>query len=149
MVAILGLVMPLLSGILTPFVKAWSDYKRTELTTNEAGFAAGVAGDVQTTQALLQADVADNAIKAQLYGSGVYRFVEWFVGGLVALHFGLVFLATILASKFLFGHDVLGVPQAPGPYGATFEWAIISSFFIVRAAHGGPSNVARWLGPKS
>jgi hypothetical protein len=130
MIAILGLMMPLASGIMTPIVKAWSEYKRTQPTTNEAGFAAGVAGDVQTTRAPLQADVADNAIKARLYGSGVYRFVEWFVGGLVAIHFGLVFLSTILASKFLFGRDVLGVPQAPGAY-------------------GGSSNVARWLGQKS
>lgn len=147
--ALLALVMPLLSGILTPLVKAWSDYKRLQLTTTEAGFAAAAAADVGTLKAVLAADVADNAMKVQLYGSGIYRFVCWFVGGAVAIHFGLVFWATILASKFLFGRDVLGVPQAPGQYGAVFEWAIISSFFIVRAVHGGPSDVARWLGRKS
>ncbi len=144
----LALVMPLLGGLLTPLVKAWSDYKRVQLTTNEAGFAAAAAADVETLKAALAADVADNALKVQLYGSGLYRFVSWFVGIAVAIHFGLVFWATILASRFLFGRDVLGVPQAPGPYGAVFEWAIISSFFIVRAVHGGPSDVARWLGRK-
>ena len=82
------------------------------------------------------------------YGSGIYRFVSWFVGGAVAIHFGLVFWATILASKFLFGRDVLGVPQAPGDYGAMFEWAIISSFFIVRVLHGGPGAVTQWLNRK-
>ena len=147
--AILALVMPLISGILTPFVKAWSDYKRLQLTTNEAGFAAAAAADVETVKTALAADVADNAMKVQLYGTGLYRFVSWFVGTAVALHFGLVFWATILASRFLFGRDVLGVPQAPGQYGAVFEWAIISSFFIVRAVHGGPSDVVRWLGRKS
>lgn len=145
MIAVLTLVMPLLSGILTPFVKAWADYKRTALTTKEEGFAAGAAADADSIKAVLQADIADNALKAQLYGSGIYRFVSWFVGAAVAIHFGLVFWATILASKFLFGRDVLGVPQAPGQYGAVFEWAIISSFFIVRALHGGPSNVTQWL----
>ena len=75
--------------------------------------------------------------------------MSWFVGAAVAIHFGLVFWATILASRFLFGRDVLGVPAAPGQYGAVFEWAIISSFFIVRAVHGGPSDVARWLGRKT
>ena len=147
--AILALIMPLISGILTPFVKAWSDYKRTQLTTNEAGFVAATASDAEVIKASLTADVADNALKVQLYGSGIYRFVSWFVGAAVALHFGLVFWATILASKFLFGRDVLGVPQAPGQYGAVFEWAIISSFFIVRAVHGGPSDVSRWLAKKS
>lgn len=147
--ALLALIMPLISGILTPFVKAWSDYKRTQLATVEAGFAAAASADADILKASLAADTADNLIKAQLYGSGIYRFVSWFVGAAVAIHFGLVFWATILASKFLFGRDVLGVPQAPGQYGAVFEWAIISSFFIVRALHGGPSDVAQWLGKKS
>jgi hypothetical protein len=146
--AILALIMPLISGILTPFVKAWSDYKRTQLTTTEAGFAAATASNAEVIKASLAADVADNAMKVQLYGSGIYRFVSWFVGAAVAIHFGLVFWATILASKFLFGRDILGVPQAPGQYGAVFEWAIISSFFIVRAVHGGPSDVSRWLNRK-
>ena len=147
--AFLALVMPLISGILTPFVKAWSDYKRTQLTTVEAGFAAAVSADADVVKASLAADTANNAIKVQLYGSGIYRFVSWFVGAAVAIHFGLVFWATILASKFLFGRDILGVPQAPGQYGAVFEWAIISSFFVVRALHGGPSDVTQWLGKKS
>ena len=147
--AILALIMPLISGILTPFVKAWSDYKRTQLTTNEAGFVAATASDAAVIKASLVADVADNAMKVQLFGSGIYRFVSWFVGAAVAIHFGLVFWATILASKFLFGRDILGVPQAPGQYGAVFEWAIISSFFIVHAVHGGPSDVSRWLDKKA
>ncbi len=65
-----------------------------------------------------------------------------------AVHFGLVFLDTILASKFIFGAPgPLGVPKLPAPYD-TFEWAIVSSFFHVHAVALGAGNVSAWLGRK-
>ena len=37
---LLPIVNSLIGGVITPFMKTWADYKRTELTTSEAGFAA-------------------------------------------------------------------------------------------------------------
>jgi hypothetical protein len=40
-----------------------------------------------------------------------------------------------------------GVLKLPAPYD-TFEWAVVSSFFLVHAVNLGKSNVASWLGRK-
>jgi hypothetical protein len=40
-----------------------------------------------------------------------------------------------------------GVPKLPASYD-TFEWAVVSSFFLVHAVNLGKSNVASWLEKK-
>jgi hypothetical protein len=60
------------------------------------------------------------------------------------VHFGLVYIDTILASKALLGAAYFGVPKLPPPYD-TFEWAVVSSFFLVHAVSRGSSNVTQWL----
>ncbi|WP_374308813.1 hypothetical protein [Methylocella sp.] len=137
----------LLGGLITPLVKAWSDYKRQQLVATEKGFEAASASDAQVMTAALKNDAEINAMKVQLYGTPTYRLVTLLVGVPVALHFGLIFVDTILASKFAFGRVVLGVPDAPGPYPG-YEWAIIASFFLVHAVNLGTGNVAAWLGRK-
>ena len=65
-----------------------------------------------------------------------------------AVHFGLVYIDTILASKAFLGAAYFGVPKLPAPYD-TFEWAVVSSFFLVHAVNLGKSNVASWLGEEN
>lgn len=143
----LSLIMAVFNGLLTPLVKAWTNYQVSLMKTNEAGFAAGAAADVAITQAMLTANVQNNALKVSVYGTAINRFCMWIAGFPACLHFGLVFIDTILASHFLCGKAVLGIPKLPSPYD-TFEWAVVSSFFLVQAVHLGTSNVSQWLAKK-
>jgi len=145
----LALVVPILNALLgsviTPFVSAWVAYKKDKLTTQQAGFAAAAAADAATMQAALSMEVQNNALKVQVYGHLINRVVMWVAGFPAALHFGLVFIDTILAAKFCYGAAVLGAPKLPAPYNA-YEWAIVTGFFLVQGVHLGTSNVSVWLG---
>jgi hypothetical protein len=147
----LALIVPILNsvlgGIIKPFVAAWTDYERTQLTTNEAGFEAAAKSDAAVMQAALAADVQLSAMKVQLYGTPTYRIITMIAGLPPAVHFGLVYIDTILASKAFLGAAYFGVPKLPAPYD-TFEWAVVSSFFLVHALGLRASNVAAWLGKK-
>lgn len=147
----LALIIPILNsvfgGIIKPFVAAWADYERTKLTTNEAGFAAGAGADSAIMQSALVSDAQINALKVQLYGTPTYRIITLIAGLPPAVHFGLVYIDTILASKAFLGAAYFGVPKLPTPYD-TFEWAVVSSFFLIHAVKIGKSNVASWLGRK-
>ncbi|MGH6846754.1 MAG: hypothetical protein ACREC0_04730 [Methylocella sp.] len=147
----LALIIPILNsvlgGIIKPFVAAWADYERTKLTTGEAGFAAAAAADSAVMQAALTADVQLSAMKVQVYGTLSYRVITLVAGLPPAVHFGLVYIDTILASKAFLGAAYFGVPKLPAPYD-TFEWAIVSSFFLVHAVNLAKSSVASWLGRK-
>ena len=144
----LGALMPFLNavfgGLLLPLFKEWTAYRTSIATSQEAGFAEAAKADSANLKTIAEAESADNALKVQLYGTPTYRFVTMIVGIPVAIHFGLVFLDTILASSFLAGRPVLGVPNPPGEY-PLYEWAIIASFFIVHAVNLGTSNVSQWL----
>jgi hypothetical protein len=144
----LALLLPLLDsvigGIITPFVKAWSDYQSVKLTSGEAGMAASAAADATVMQAALVSDAQLAAMKVQLYGTRTYRIITLVAGLPPSIHFGLVYVDTILASKAFLGAAYFGVPKLPAPYD-TFEWAIVSSFFLVHAITLGKSNVAQWL----
>jgi hypothetical protein len=147
----LAIIIPILNsvlgGVIKPFVAAWADYERTKLTTGEAGFEKAAAADAQILQAALAADVQLSAMKVQLYGTLSYRVITLVAGLPPAVHFGLVYIDTILASKAFLGAAYFGVPKLPTPYD-TFEWAVVSSFFLVHAVNLGKSNVASWLGKK-
>ncbi len=147
----LALIIPILNsvlgGIIKPFVAAWTDYERTKLTTGEAGFEKAAASDAQIMQAALASDAQLAAMKVQLYGTRAYRIITLVAGLPPAIHFGLVYIDTILASKAFLGAAYFGVPKLPAPYD-TFEWAVVSSFFLVHAVNLGKSNVASWLGSK-
>ena len=147
----LALVIPLLNsvlgGIIKPFVAAWTDYERTKLTTGEAGFEGAAKSDAAVMQAALVSDAQYAATKVQLYGTRTYRIITLVAGLPPAFHFGLVYVDTILASKAFLGAAYFGVPKLPAPYD-TFEWAVVSSFFLVHAVNLGKANVASWLGSK-
>jgi hypothetical protein len=147
----LAIIIPILNsvlgGIIKPFVAAWTDYERTKLTTGEAGFAAAAAADSAVMQAALTADVELSAMKVQVYGTLSYRVITLVAGLPPAVHFGLVYIDTILASKAFLGAAYFGVPKLPAPYD-TFEWAVVSSFFLVHALGPRASNVSAWLGKK-
>lgn len=147
----LALIIPILNsvlgGLITPFVKAWTDYQNTKLTTGEAGFEKAAAADSVVMTAAMQADVQMAQMKVSLYGTTTYRIITLVAGLPPAIHFGLVYIDTILASKAFLGAAYFGVPKLPAPYD-TFEWAVVSSFFLVHAVSVGKSNVAQWLGRK-
>lgn len=146
-----ALIMPILNavlgGIITPFVKAWSEYQTTKLNTGEQGFEKAAAADVAIMQAALVSDTQFAAMKVQLYGTTTYRIITLVAGLPPAVHFGLVYVDTILASKAFLGEVYFGVPKLPTPYD-TFEWAVVSSFFLVHMVNVGRSNVAQWLNKK-
>jgi hypothetical protein len=142
---IIPILNSVLGGIIKPFVAAWTDYERTKLTTGEAGFEAAAKADQAVMQAALAADVQLSAMKAQLYGTPTFRIITLVAGLPPAVHFGLVYIDTILASKAFLAAPYFGVPKLPAPYD-TFEWAVVSSFFLVHAVNLGKSNVASWLG---
>ena len=132
------------SNALLPFFQAWTKYRTDVATSKEAGFEAAAKADQANLQTIANAEIANNALKVQLYGTPTYRIITLVVGLPVAAHFGLVFIDTILASKFLYGNSVLGVPDPPGNY-PVYEWAIIASFFLVHAVNIGTSNVSKWM----
>lgn len=144
---IIPILNSLLGGLIKPFVAAWTDYERTKMTTGEAGFEKAAAADQAIMQAALVSDTQLAAMKVQLYGTPTYRIITLIAGLPPAIHFGLVYVDTILASKAFLGTAYFGVPKLPTPYD-TFEWAIVSSFFIVHAINVGSSNVSQWLGKK-
>jgi hypothetical protein len=144
---LLPLIDKLLGSIITPFVNAWVGYKTTQMQTGEAGFEKAAAADAVVMTAAMQADVQMAAMKVQLYGSTTYRIITLVAGLPPAIHFGLIYIDTILASKAFLGAAYFGVPKLPSPYD-TFEWAIVSSFFLVHAVNVGASNVQRWLAKK-
>jgi hypothetical protein len=144
---LLPLVDKLLGSIITPFVSAWVSYKNTQMTTGELGFQQAAQADATVMTAAMQADVQMSAMKVQLYGTSTYRIITIIAGLPPAIHFGLVYVDTILASKAFLGAAYFGVPKLPAPYD-TFEWAIVSSFFLVHAVNLGASNVSQWLAKK-
>lgn len=144
MLFIMPILNAILGGIITPFVKAWSDYQATKLKTGEAGFEKAADADAKIMQAALVSDVQLAAMKVQVYGTFTYRVITLIAGLPPAIHFGLVYIDTILASKAFLGIPYFGVPKLPTPYD-TFEWAIVSSFFLVHAFNIGKSNVEQWL----
>lgn len=145
--SIIPILNSVLGGIIRPFVAAWISFERTKLTTGEAGFEKAAAADTATMQAALTAGVQMSAMKVQLYGTPTFRIITLVAGLPPAVHFGLVYIDTILASKAFLGAAIIGVPKLPAPYD-TFEWAVVSSFFLVHAVNLGKSNVASWLGRK-
>jgi len=80
-------------------------------------------------------------------GASTSRVIQLVAGLPPAVHFGLVYIDTILASKAFLGAAYFGVPKLPTPYD-TFEWAVVSSFFLVHALARRASNVTQWLNKK-
>lgn len=134
----------LMGGALQSLLKSWLDYKSSTAATQEAGFAVAVAADQASLAAVASAEIQIDVMKVQVYGTPTYRIVTLLVGIPVALHFSLIFIDTILASQFLYGRAVLGVPRLPAPYDG-YSWMIIASFFLVHTVNVGTSNVAKWL----
>lgn len=146
-----ALIIPILNavlgGVIKPFVAAWTQYESTKMQTGEAGFEKGAAADAAIMQAALVSDVQLAAMKVSVYGTRTYRIITLIAGLPPAIHFGLVYIDTVLASKAFLGAAYFGVPKLPAPYD-TFEWAVVSSFFLVHAINIGTSNVSQWLGKK-
>ncbi|ACK51975.1 hypothetical protein Msil_3065 [Methylocella silvestris BL2] len=148
MIALLPILNALFGSLIKPFVAAWINYERDKFATTERGFEAAASSDAAVMSQALKSDIELNALKVQVYGQPVNRLIMLIAGVPPAVHFGLVFLDTILASKFIFGAPgPLGVPKLPAPYD-TFEWAIVSSFFLVHAVALGAGNVSAWLNRK-
>ena len=114
----LAVLIPILNsvmgGIIKPFVAAWTDYERTKLTTGEAGFEAAAKADQAVMQAAITADVQIAALKVQLYGTPTYRIITLIAGVPPAIHFGLVYIDTILASKAFLGGAYFSTSVGPG-----------------------------------
>jgi hypothetical protein len=141
-------LMPILNwlggGVLQSFFKQWLTYKTNLASSKEAGAAVAMQEDTKAFVSMAQSEVQIDALKVQIYGSPTYRIITLLVGLPVATHFALIFIDTISASKFLYGHSILGVPDAPGNY-PQYEWMIIASFFLVHTINQGTSNLKSWL----
>ena len=99
----IAFILPILNavfgGVITPFVNAWVNYKKSTLVVEEKGFEAGAVADATVMAAALSADVQLNALKIQVYGQPINRLIMFIAGVPPAVHFGMVFVDTILASK--------------------------------------------------
>lgn len=144
---LLPLIDKLLGSIITPFVNAWVSYKTTQMQTGELGFEKAAAADSVVMTAAMQADVQMAQMKVSLYGTFTYRVITLVAGLPPAIHFGAIYIDTLLASGFLVGHSVLNVPKLPAPYDL-YEWSIVGSFFLIHAINVGSSNVQQWLNKK-
>jgi hypothetical protein len=144
----LALIMPainwLFGGVLQSFFKQWLTYKTNLATSKEAGAVVAMQTDAQAFVAIATSEVQIDALKVQVYGTFTYRLITLLVGLPVALHFSLIFVDTILAAKFFYGHSVIGMPNPPDPY-PTYEWYIIASFFLVHTVGQGTGNLTKWL----
>lgn len=134
----------LFGGVIQGFFRQWLGYKATIATSNEAGAVEAMHVDQQMNATNAWSEVGVDALKIAVYGTFTYRLITLLVGIPVATHFSLVFIDTILASKLLFGHAVLGVPNPPRPY-PEYEWMIVASFFLIHSINQGTSNLSRWL----
>ena len=132
-------------GVIQSLFRMWLNYKATIATSNEAGAVEGMHVDQQENATSAWSEVGVDALKIAVYGTFTYRLITLMVGIPVATHFSLVFVDTILASKLMFGHSVIGIPNPPKPY-PEFEWYIIASFFLVHTVGQGMSNLTKWLG---
>ncbi|MCI0601136.1 MAG: hypothetical protein L0Y50_00710 [Beijerinckiaceae bacterium] len=143
-----AIILPALNAVfgsfINPFVHSWIKYKQDKLIIEEKGFEAAAKSDQAVMESVIEANVRMAALKVQVYGTPINRFIVLIAGVPAAMHFGFVFIDTILASEFAFGAAVMGVPKLPAPYD-TFEWAIVSSFFLVHAVNLGKSNVSQWF----
>ena len=106
----------LFGGVIQGFFRQWLDYKAAVAGSNEAGAVEGMHVDQQAHATDAWTEVGVDALKVAVYGTFTYRLITLMVGIPVATHFSLVFLDTILASKMLFGHSVIGIPNPPKPY---------------------------------
>ena len=141
-------LMPILNwlfgGVLQSFFTKWLNYKTALATSKEAGAVVAMQEDTKAFVSMATSEVQIDALKTQVYGSFTYRLITLLVGVPVALHFSLIFIDTIFASKFMYGHTVLGVPNAPDPY-PSYEWLIIASFFLIHGVNQGTANLTKWL----
>jgi hypothetical protein len=140
----LSLILPLLNGLLgniiTPFVKAWTDYKLVSLKTTEEGFVAAAGADADVYKAYVAAMAQVQQMKVAQQGSLIGKLMMLLFGVPAAAHWGAVFLD----STFKFGW---GVPALPGGY-ANAELSIALSFFVITPAMPLVSAAAQWLGRK-
>jgi hypothetical protein len=94
--------------------------------------------------AALQADMQMAAMKVQVYGSLSYRIITLVAGLPPRCILALFTLIRSWRARRSSAPLYFGVPKLPPPYD-TFEWAVVSSFFLVHAVSRGSSNVTQWL----
>lgn len=137
-------ILPLLNGVLgniiTPFVKAWTDYKLVSMKMDEAGFVAAAGADAEVYKAYVAAVAEVDRLKVAQQSSFIGKVMMLGFGVPAVVHWGAVFLD----STFKFGW---GVPALPGGY-ANAELSIALSFFVVTPAMPLVSATAQWLSRK-
>ena len=136
MIALLGLLLPALGGIVAPLF-GWLN-KKQDVTLSGAQSAMGA--DVNLSKAYLDAQIQAEQIKVannQWIGP---KIIACAAGELSLIYYG----AIVLDSMFKFGW---AIDKLPEPW-AGYSWIILSSFIVVSPVAPVLSATATWLGRK-
>lgn len=134
MIALLGLILPALGSLLTPLFT----YLGLKQNATLAGAQAAVTADAVMNQALLNAQIQADQIKATSNNWIGAKIIAGTAGEFSALYYGSI----VLDSMFHFGWDIARLPSPWDQY----AWLILSSFLIVSPIAPVLSATSAWLG---
>jgi hypothetical protein len=137
-VSILFLILNAIPGLAGKFL----DWQVKKANVELDGFKTGAEVDLAAFQAHLAAQVEINRMKVAQNAWWGAKLIILIAGIPASLHFGAVFLDTIIPP---FGS--WGIPRLPAPYDV-YQWAIVQSFFLVMPVQTLASAVSQWLGRK-
>jgi hypothetical protein len=133
MIAILGLILPVLGSFLTPLLNYFG--KKQDVTL--AGAQSAMTTDAAINQAVLNAQIQADQIKAANNNWIGPKIIACTAGELSVLYYG----AIILDSMFHFGWNIA---KLPAPWDG-YAWVILSSFIIVAPTAPALSATMAWL----
>src|ERR1019366_5462688 len=136
MIALLGLVLPVIGNIFP----ALFGYLGKKQDVTLSGAQSGMAADVNLSKAYFDAQIQAEQIKVannQWIGP---KIIACAAGELSLIYYG----AIVLDSMFKFGW---AIDKLPEPW-AGYSWIILSSFIVVSPVAPVLSATATWLGRK-
>jgi hypothetical protein len=134
MIAILGLILPAIGSFLTPLFTYLG--KKQDVTLSGAQTAMGA--DVAMNQAILNAQIQAEQIKASQNQWIGPKIIACTAGELSVLYYG----AIVLDSMF---HLDWQIDKLPAPWDQ-YSWVILSSFIVVSPVAPVLSATSAWLG---
>jgi uncharacterized Tic20 family protein len=136
MIALLGLLLPALGGVIAPLF-SWLN-KKQDVTL--AGAQAAIGADVNLSKEYLDAQIHAEQIKVvnnQWWGP---KIIACAAGELSLIYYGSI----VLDSMF---HLEWKIATLPAPWDG-YAWIILSSFIVVSPVAPVLSATAAWLGRK-
>jgi hypothetical protein len=134
MIAILGLILPALGNFLTPLFNYLG--KKQDVTL--AGAQSAIGADAAMNQAILNAQVQAEQIKATQNAWIGPKIIACTAGELSLIYYGSI----VLDSMFKFGWEI---DKLPAPWDQ-YSWVILSSFIVVSPVAPVLSATSAWLG---